>query len=129
MDSLGIEGLSKPIQIIDSGSSTLTGPGFEQRVQREMLNNGMQVPEAAVESSGGVQGPRTFADLFEKSVAEVNQNQVDADRAIKELIAGRNKNPHEVMLAVERADVSLKLMTQVRNKILDAYKEIMKMQV
>jgi flagellar hook-basal body complex protein FliE len=59
----------------------------------------------------------------------VNQDQVQADRAIKELVAGRGKNIHETMLAVERADTSLKLMMQVRNKVLDAYREIMRMQV
>jgi flagellar hook-basal body complex protein FliE len=49
--------------------------------------------------------------------------------AIKELVAGRTKNIHETMLAIERADTSLKLMMQVRNKVLDAYREIMRMQV
>jgi flagellar hook-basal body complex protein FliE len=59
----------------------------------------------------------------------VNQDQVQANQAIHELVAGRSKNIHETMLAVERADTSLKLMMQVRNKVLDAYREIMKMQV
>jgi flagellar hook-basal body complex protein FliE len=55
--------------------------------------------------------------------------QGQADEAISNLVAGRTKNIHETMLAIERADSSLKLMMQVRNKILDAYKEIMRMQV
>jgi flagellar hook-basal body complex protein FliE len=44
-------------------------------------------------------------------------------------VAGRNKNIHETMLVLERADSSLKMAMQVRNKILDAYREIMRMQV
>jgi len=59
----------------------------------------------------------------------VNQHQHQADTAIKELVAGRSKNIHETMLTIERADTSLKLMMQVRNKILEAYREIMRMQV
>jgi flagellar hook-basal body complex protein FliE len=44
-------------------------------------------------------------------------------------VAGKAKNIHETMLAVERADMSLKLLMQVRNKLLDAYREVMRMQV
>lgn len=72
---------------------------------------------------------KTFSDILKESVDQVNTYQVQADTAIKELVAGRNKNIHETMLTIERADTSLKLMMQVRNKILDAYKEIMRMQV
>ncbi len=71
----------------------------------------------------------TFAEVLQKSFDQVNQHQLQADQAIKELAAGRSKNLHETMLAVERADSSLKLMMQVRNKVLDAYREIMRMQV
>lgn len=70
-----------------------------------------------------------FGKVLDESIAKVNLDQVEADRAIKEMIAGRNKNIHETMLAIERADSSLKMMMQVRNKVLEAYKEVMKMQV
>lgn len=72
---------------------------------------------------------KTFSEMLRKSVDQVNEHQVQADTAVKELLAGRNKNIHETMLALERADSSLKLMMQVRNKVLEAYKEIMRMQV
>ena len=49
--------------------------------------------------------------------------------AINELVAGKTKNIHSTMLALEKADMSLKLMMQVRNKVLEAYREVMKMQV
>jgi flagellar hook-basal body complex protein FliE len=72
---------------------------------------------------------KTFSALLKDSFEQVNQHQVEADTAIKNLVAGRTKNIHETLLAVERADSSLKMAMQVRNKILDAYKEIMRMQV
>ena len=58
-----------------------------------------------------------------------SQLQLNADSAMKEFVSGRTKNIHETMLAIEQADVSLKMMMQVRNKIIEAYREIMKMQV
>lgn len=86
--------------------------------------------DAARESGGEIAGKgKTFSDIMKQSVEKVNEFQSQADTAIKELVAGRNKNIHETLLAVERADISLKLMMQVRNKIVDAYKEIMRMQV
>ncbi len=83
------------------------------------------IEKLSVENSTG----ESFFKVLEKSLESVNQAQVEADDAIKELVAGRNKNIHETMLAVERADLSLKLMVQTRNKILEAYREIMRMQV
>lgn len=71
----------------------------------------------------------SFSDILKDSVEKTNLYQTQADTAIKELVAGRSKNIHETMLTIERADTSLKLMMQVRNKILDAYREIMRMQV
>ena len=77
----------------------------------------------------GAEAGKTFSEVLKQSMEKVNLYQEQADTAIKELVAGRTKNIHETMLTIERADTSLRLMMQVRNKILDAYKEIMRMQV
>jgi flagellar hook-basal body complex protein FliE len=87
-------------------------------------STGISAPNAAAESKGS-----TFLDALQNSMDEVNQNQLQADQSVKDLIAGRTKNLHETMLQLQKADLSLKTMMQVRNKILEAYKEIMKMQV
>ena len=80
--------------------------------------------------SNGLSAPgKAFADVLKSSLDQVNQDQIEANNAIKQLVAGRNKNIHETLLTVERADASLKLMMQVRNKVLDAYREVMRMQV
>lgn len=71
----------------------------------------------------------SFSNILSNTMDEVNKNQIQADFAIKELVTGRTKNIHETMLAIEKADTSLKLLMQFRNKILDAYREIMRMQV
>lgn len=84
-----------------------------------------------IEQSGEAEGAKgsTFFDALQNSMEEVNKNQLEADSSIKDLIAGKTKNIHETMLQLQKADLSLKTMMQVRNKILEAYKEIIKMQV
>jgi len=71
----------------------------------------------------------SFFEALEKSMSEVNADQHTADAAIKDLVAGKSKNIHETMLQIQKAELSLKAMMQVRNKILEAYKEIIRMQV
>jgi flagellar hook-basal body complex protein FliE len=70
-----------------------------------------------------------FLDALSKTMEEVNEEQLKADHGIKELVAGKSKNIHETMLQIQKAELSLKAMMQVRNKVLEAYKEIMRMQV
>src|SRR5690242_16642602 len=70
-----------------------------------------------------------FGDLLGKMVGKVNQLQQNADSNIQALATGESKGLHEVMLAVEKASVSFQLLTQVRNKAVEAYQEIMRMPV
>ena len=70
-----------------------------------------------------------FGDMLMKSIAEVNQAQVSADRAAEQIAAGETKNLHGAMIKLEEADISLRLMVQVRNKAVEAYQEIMRMQI
>ena len=71
----------------------------------------------------------TFGDMLKTSIAEVNQAQISADRAAEQIAAGETKNLHGAMIKLEEADISLRLMVQVRNKAVEAYQEIMRMQV
>lgn len=71
----------------------------------------------------------SFPELLSKSLEEVNGLQVEANTAIENLATGRSKNIHETMIAVEKADLAFKAMNQIRLKVIEAYHEIMKMQV
>lgn len=125
MSSLGIENLQHVVQTGDVETFMGQSPAVsEARTRQIMKAEGLSSHGASPEMAG-----TTFSDLLRQSVDTVNTTQHQADLAIKELVAGRSKNVHETMLAIERADSSLKLMMQVRNKILDAYREIMRMQV
>jgi flagellar hook-basal body complex protein FliE len=59
----------------------------------------------------------------------VNSLQNKANESIQRLVTGENKNIHETMLTVEKAEIAFKTMNQIRQKVLDAYREVMKMQV
>ncbi|MEA3545371.1 MAG: flagellar hook-basal body complex protein FliE [Thermodesulfobacteriota bacterium] len=70
-----------------------------------------------------------FGEMLKTSLAEVNQAQISADRAAEQIAAGETKNLHGTMIKLEEADISLRLMVQMRNKAVEAYQEIMRMQV
>lgn len=83
---------------------------------------------SSISSTGATDG-KSFADTLKDAVGNVNEAQKTADKAMQDLATGRTDNIQEVMVATEKADIALKLMVQVRNKIIDAYQEVMKMQV
>jgi len=85
------------------------------------------VPETnKVSSSSAADGAGKF---FSELVSKVNDIQVQSDKSIQGLASGENKNLHEVMIEVEKASISFQFMSQVRNKALEAYQEVMRMQL
>lgn len=72
---------------------------------------------------------KTFADTLKDAVGSVNELSKESDVQMQRLATGETKNIPEVMIAAEKASVAFKLLTQVRNKVVDAYQEVMKMQV
>jgi len=81
-------------------------------------------------AAGGKQNAVTgFGKLMEDMIGKVSDLQNAADKSITSLATGEGKGLHEVMLAVEKASVSFQMMTQVRNKAVEAYQEIMRMPV
>ena len=87
------------------------------------------VTDLNLEELNGVKPAKSFTELLADSLLKVNEMQTEANTAIKRLASGESKNIHETMLAVEKADIAFKTMNQIRGKIIDAYKEIMRMQV
>ena len=70
-----------------------------------------------------------FTEALKSVIEETNKMQVNADSAVQKLNTGESKNLHEVMITMEKADISMRLLVQMRNKVVDAYKEIMRMSV
>jgi flagellar hook-basal body complex protein FliE len=71
----------------------------------------------------------SFGEILKNSIDEVNQLQIQADDAIDGLATGRQNDIHNTMVAMEKADVAFKLIMEIRNKVISAYEEIMRMQV
>lgn len=82
---------------------------------------------------GNIEGPtgpsKTFGDFLQESVSKVNSLQEEANTAMQKLASGESKNLHETLLTVEQAEISFKAMNQIRTKVIEAYKEIMRMQI
>lgn len=70
-----------------------------------------------------------FGEILKNSLNQVNQLQVDAQKAAQTYVVGGPVELHQVMIATERAELSLELTMQIRNKLLQAYQEISRMGV
>ena len=70
-----------------------------------------------------------FAKKILKSLDNVNEQQNKADASIVDLLSGKNQDVNSVVASVAKADMSFKLLVGVRNKLIEAYKETMKMQL
>ncbi len=90
-------------------------------VQQPKINGSNLAPT----SSSGV----SFADTLKDAVNKVNDLQQEADTKMQQLATGETSDIADVKISAEKADIALRLMTSVRNKMIDAYHEIMKMQV
>ena len=79
------------------------------------------------ENDGATQ--ESFKSYLENSVSEVNKLIEASDKQAVELATGKSENLHQATIAAEKAETALKLLIQVRNKVIDAYQEIMRMQL
>ena len=86
------------------------------------LKTGIESQNQNLESGG-------LSRTFEKLLQDVNQQQLTAEAKQVELLVTENKDIHGTMLALEKADLSMRLMLQIRNKLVSAYEEVMRMQV
>lgn len=70
-----------------------------------------------------------FSNIIKEKLDKLNEKQLDAENKTIELIKGDAKDIHEVMLTVEEARLSLELAVQIRNKLVEAYQELNRIQV
>lgn len=82
------------------------------------------LPQAASPAAGA-----GFGDWFAQQIGTVNSTIVNSENDIRKLASGDAQSLHEVMIHMEEAKLSLQLLAQVRNRVLEAYQEVMRMQV
>jgi flagellar hook-basal body complex protein FliE len=90
----------------------------------QKLNSDVAPQSATAAQSGG-----SFQNLLGEFVGEVNAKQIAAGDAITGLMSGKNVSLHQAMISMEEASVSFQMMVEVRNRLLDSYQELMRMQI
>jgi flagellar hook-basal body complex protein FliE len=83
---------------------------------------------SSLQNSGGISGEESFSSVLSNAVHTVDQLHTSAASQVSNLLRGGGGDLNDVMVAVEKADVAFQLMMQVRNKIVNAYQDIEKMQ-
>jgi len=96
------------------------------------LTPGIQAPlplKSPSETYTAQPAGESFANVLGRMVGEVNARQNVANDAVTALQSGQNVSLHQAVIAMEEANISFQLMVEVRNKLLDSYQELMRMQV
>ena len=97
------------------------------------MTQGMIQPIASLSVDGAQNAaevsPSSFKDLLKKAVTDLNVSQTGANEAIQNLATGGEENLHDVIIAMEKANLSLQYAIQVRNKVLEAYQSVIQMQI
>ncbi|MFL6302924.1 MAG: flagellar hook-basal body complex protein FliE [Candidatus Sulfotelmatobacter sp.] len=88
----------------------------------------IQLPASAVSASPPQQAS-AFHSMFENALNTVQGFQTEADTAVQNFLSGNNEDVHTAIIATQKADLSFELFTQIRNKVVSAYQELMRMQV
>ncbi|MDP4083031.1 MAG: flagellar hook-basal body complex protein FliE [Bacillota bacterium] len=80
-------------------------------------------------SATSFESQKSFASVLKDSINSVNDSQVEADSMTDKLAKGENVDLHQVMIAQQKANITLQAAIEIRNKVIDAYQEMMRMQV
>jgi flagellar hook-basal body complex protein FliE len=113
-----------------AGAGAIT-PGGMPGVQPPKIGTDelQNLGSVSVHQPQGVQPGRSFSDFLGQMVQDVSAKQANAAGAVQGVLTGQNVPLHQAMIAMEEASVSFQLMVEVRNKLLESYQEMMRMQV
>lgn len=124
-----------PVQMNPMATQGLTEMYRQQRATMEQAREIQQTAKTgqvestqAAQGAGAVQGAG-FGEVLNQFVGEVNQKQLDSTQAVNDLLAGKEVPLHQAMIAMQEAGVAFQLMVEVRNKLLEGYQELMRMQI
>jgi len=110
--------------VIDSEEGPYMRAHFAPRTQMIIR------PETSSTGPAQIQKPdESFKTAVTKFIDEVNTSQVNAEQETVKLARGESRNVHEALVSLEKANLSMQFTLQVRNKVIEAYQEIMRMQV
>lgn len=87
-----------------------------------------------IETPGVVSEPKTgdkvsFSDFLKESVEQVNQQGLDADKRMANAVLGNDPNPHETVIALQKAHISFTLLMSVKQRLEESYRELVRTQI
>lgn len=88
--------------------------------------------QTSPERGGGIQTEKSgesFADMLVRAVGSVDETMKESDQNVQDFVAGKTDSVHDVMISMQRAQLSFQMMVEVRNKAIEAYNEISRMQI
>ena len=97
-----------------------------------IIGKGLEGIAPAAPKTGGAQpqdGVSSFKDLLENSIQRVNEMQQASEQAKIDLVSGGTENIGEAMASVKKAELAFQELVEIRNKLVDAYQEVMRMQI
>lgn len=94
------------------------------RVQNEGMDKPVQIGEGAAST-----GENSFADMITDAIESVDESQKIADKNVQNVVMGKSDNIHEVMISMKKAQLSFQLMVEMRNKVVETYQELSRMQI
>ena len=96
---------------------------------RPVLDNIVAPASSTPAAAAAEKAKSPFADAFHDAVARVNAFQERSDTSVNRFLSGENEEVHQVALDAQRAELAFDLFMQTRNKVVQAYQEIMRMQL
>lgn len=94
-----------------------------------ITNNIQPIGNQKVENTQNRQDGLDFINTLKNSIQEVNTEQQISEKALADMASGQVKDLHQAAIAINRAENSMKVMLEVRNKAINAYKEILRTQI
>jgi flagellar hook-basal body complex protein FliE len=120
-----------PAGAVPMGMTPPITEGFGQMLQGQSVqpNLNIDATPAIAPAANGATSPTTWGHMVQQMVMDVNNKQTDANSLVTDVLKGGPTPVHQAMIATEEASLSFEFLAEVRNKVLDAYNQVMQMQV
>jgi flagellar hook-basal body complex protein FliE len=130
LPSAGTLSANPPAGALPTGMTAPVSENFGQFLQGSQSAQGILNPQSlqATQATGAA-SPTTWGHMVQQMVMDVNSKQSDANAMVNDVLKGGPTPVHQAMVATEEASLSFEFLTEVRNKVLDAYNQVMQMQV
>jgi flagellar hook-basal body complex protein FliE len=125
-----LSALTKSVAPMGQMNTLPTGPANAITENFNLLQPATAMPSIAPTASiGSTGGPSTWGHMVQQMVMDVNAKQQGAAQKVTDVLQGGPTPVHEAMVATEEASLSFELLAEMRNKVVDAYQQVMQMQV